>query len=127
MPRLCTGLLKARQPVGMERVAHREGKRVVGQHGLDRIRQGRGDVLQKARGGGAGLLGRDPDHGFATEVIDGRKFEVISGISERRQILQVDVEQFARAAVFSYRRGFGRAGRGNRLTPCASSSRWTVP
>ena len=48
-----TGLLKARQPLGVERVAHRERKRVVGQHGLDRVRQRRRDALEK---GGRGPL-----------------------------------------------------------------------
>lgn len=81
-------LLKSGQPLTVQRMTHRERKGVVGQHGLDGIRQGRRDVLQKAGRGHTRGLGPDRDNRFSAEIIDGGKFEVISGVSQRRQILK---------------------------------------
>ena len=108
------GLLKAREPLVVERMAHREGERVVGEHRLDRIRKRRHDLFEKRRGRDTRGLGADRDDRFAAKVIDGGKFEVISGISERRQIFEINVDELARS-LFFVRRGVARGGRGNWL------------
>src|SRR5438093_1267144 len=59
-PQGAAGLLKAGAALGMLGMAHRERERVVGQHGLNGIRQRGGDVLKKRRRGGTRRLGRDP-------------------------------------------------------------------
>ena len=120
-----TDLLKAGQTVGVERMAHRKGKRIVGQHRFDRIGQRRGNVLEKGRRGQARGVSLNRHNGLATEIIDGGKFEVIAGISERRQILQVDVNQLA-GPLFFVATWLGRAGRGSWFWPCSSRTRWTV-
>src|SRR5688500_2950669 len=76
-PEALTVLLKSGQAIVVEGMPHRKGKRVVRQHGFNRIWQRRGHLREERGGGGAGLLGRDPNHGFTTEVIDGGKFEII--------------------------------------------------
>ena len=90
-------LLKSRQPLSMMRVAHGERERVVRQDRFDAIRQRGDDVLEEGGRRGAGLVRLNRDDGLAAEVIDGRKFEVMPGISQRRQVFEVDVEQLARS------------------------------
>src|SRR5436190_10508704 len=94
------GLLKTREPLVVERMAHREGKRVVGEHRFDRIRKSRHDLFEKRRGRETRGIRADRDDGFAAKVIDGGKFEVISGISERRQIFEIDMDELARSLFF---------------------------
>jgi hypothetical protein len=110
-PQALTGLLKPCQAVGVKRVALREREGVVGQHGFNRVRQRRRDAFEERRGGDTGLIRGDPDHGFTTEVIDGGKFKVITGISERRQIFEVDMKQFA-GTLFFVPPGFRPRGSG---------------
>jgi len=91
-----TRLLEARQTVRMLRVAHREGKRVVRQHGFDPIRQRLDDPLEKPCRGEARLIEANPNDRFAAKVIDGGKLVVVPSISEGRQELNIDVDQLAR-------------------------------
>src|SRR5918993_858781 len=94
------GLLKPRQPLVVKRMSHREDEGVVGEHCLDRIWQCGDDMFEKRGGREARRIGADRDDGFAAKVIDGRKFEVITGISERRQIFEIDMDEFARSMFF---------------------------
>jgi hypothetical protein len=84
----------------MQGVAHREGKRVVGQDGLNRVGQRGGDVLQERRGGGTRGFGRNPHDCFPAEVIDRSKLEIMAGIAEGRQEFEVDVHELSGAAFF---------------------------
>ena len=84
----------------MVRVAHRKREGVIREDRLDAIRQCAQDVLEKAGGGGTRLLGVNGDHRFPTEVIDGGKFKVIPGVSQGRQVFQVDVQELARSLFF---------------------------
>ena len=84
----------------MQGVAHREGKGVVGQDGLNRIGQRGGDVLQERRSGGTGGFGRDRHDCFPAEVIDGGKLEVMPGIAEGRQEFEIDVHELPGPALF---------------------------
>ena len=84
----------------MVRVAHGEREGVVREHRFDGVRQ-RGDhVLQEGGGRGAGLVRLNPDDCLAAKVIDRRELEVVPSVTERRQILEIDVEQLARPALF---------------------------
>lgn len=94
------GLFESGEPVVMLRVTHRERKGVVCQDGLDAIRQDRDDVLQKTCGDRARLFHRHEHHGLATVVIDRCKLIIVAGIAERRQDLDVDMQQLARSALF---------------------------
>ena len=78
-----THLLKARQPRRVPRVPHRKGEGVIREDRLDAVGQGTEDMLEKAGGGDTRLVSVNGDHGFTTEVIDGGKFEIIPGISQR--------------------------------------------
>ena len=53
-PKRGANLLKPSQPVRMKGMPHGKGKRVVGEDGLDAIRQGGDDVLEKRGGHRAG-------------------------------------------------------------------------
>jgi hypothetical protein len=110
----------------MLRVAHREGKRVVRQHGFDPIRQRLDDPLEKPCRGEARLIEANPNDRFAAKVIDGGKLVVVPSISEGRQELNIDVDQLARPLLLVPLRA-GRTGRGRRFCPTRSSTRWTVP
>ena len=76
-------LLEARQAVRVMGMSHGEGERVVRQHGVDAIRQGAEHMLEKRGRDGTGLLGVNRHDRLAAKVVDGRKFEVIPGISQR--------------------------------------------
>jgi len=58
------------------------------------------DVLEEGGGRGAGLVDLNPDDGLAAEVVDGRELEVMPGVTECRQVFQIDVDQLARATLF---------------------------
>src|SRR5262245_17270839 len=90
-------LLKPGQTIREMGVAHRKRHGAVRQHRFNAIRQGLHDMLQERRGGVAGLLGANGHDRLATEIIDRRKFEVISSISQGREKLQIEVQQLARA------------------------------
>ena len=93
-------LLKPGQPRGVKRVAHRKSEGVIGQHGLNGIGQGGEDVLEKRRGGRARLIGMDGNHGFTAEIVDGRKFEVVPGISQGRQVFEIQMQELAGPLLF---------------------------
>jgi hypothetical protein len=95
-----TGLLESRQPIVVQGMTYREGQGVVRQHGFNAIRQAAHDLLEEARGGDTHLLGGDRDDRLTTKVINGRKFVVVPGISQRRQQLDVDMQQLARPTLF---------------------------
>ncbi|OLB23909.1 MAG: hypothetical protein AUH15_02265 [Acidobacteriales bacterium 13_2_20CM_55_8] len=59
------------------------------------VRQAVQDLFEKLGGGTAGLLGRDPSHRLAAEVIDGGEFKVVAGVAQGRQELNIEVEQFS--------------------------------
>jgi hypothetical protein len=122
-----TGLLKARLAIGVLRMPHGEGKRVVGQDRFDRIRQSGRDLLQERRGGGTGRFGRDPDDGFPAEVVDRRELEVMRGVPQGRQVFEVDVNQLARPLFFVPPRLRPRRPRQLIHVTCSSSTRCTVP
>ena len=90
-------LLKAGQARSVPGVTHRKGEGVVREDGFDAVRQGPEDVLEKTGGRNRRLVRVNGDDRFATEVIDRGKFEVIPGISQGREVLQVDVQEFAGA------------------------------
>jgi len=95
-----TGLLESREAVVVQGMTHGEGQGVVRQYGFDPIRQAAHDLLEEARSGETGLLGRDRDDRLTTKIINGRKFVVVPGISQRRQQLDVDMQQLAWPTLF---------------------------
>src|SRR5688500_2739768 len=78
-----THLLKAGEPRRVKGIAHGEREGVVGQHRFDAIWQRRQHVLEECRRGRTGLVGMNRYDGFATEIVDRRKFVVIPGVSQR--------------------------------------------
>jgi hypothetical protein len=110
----------------MVRIAHREGKGVVRQHRVNPVGPGRQNAFEERRRGRARLVQADPDDGLAAEIIDGGKFEVIPGISQRRQKLDIDVYELAGALLFVPLRSRLRRPR-LATDPARSSVRCTVP
>ena len=93
-------ILEPHQPVRIARVAHREGERVIGEDGFDGIRERSRDLLEERGRRRTGLLGPNRDHGLAAEVVDGGEHEVMPRIAQRRQLLQVEMEQLAGPMLF---------------------------
>lgn len=91
------GLLEPAAASWMGGLDHGEGPGVVGHHGFDWVGQLVENPLEKDRSRCAALLGGDPGDGFAGVVVNGCKFEVVAGISESRQVLDIQVEQLSRS------------------------------
>src|SRR5439155_368048 len=87
--------LEASLAIAMVSMLHGEHPGVVGHDGLDPVGQAVQDLFEKLGGGTAGLLGRDPSHRLAAEVIDGGEFKVVAGVAQGRQELNIEVEQFS--------------------------------
>jgi len=94
------GLLEAASASWVSGLDHGEGPGVVGHHGFDWVGQLVENPLEKDGSRRAVLLGGDPSDGFARVVVDSCKFEVVAGISESRQVLNIQVEQFSRSRFF---------------------------
>jgi len=94
------GLLEAAAASWVSGLDHGEGPGVVGHHGFDWVGQLVENPLEKDGSRRAVLLGGDPSDGFARVVVDGCKFEVVAGISESWQVLDVQMEQLSRSRFF---------------------------
>ena len=118
-------LLEPRQPLRVERMAHRKGEGVIGQNGLDAVRECGDHVFEKGGRRGASLVRPDRHDGFSAEIVDGRELKVMPGVPQRRQVFEVEVEQLARPLFFIATRG--RPCRSRQLIrPWRSRRRCTV-
>src|SRR5215475_4977628 len=96
---MATRLFKSRLTVAVPGLLHSERQGVIRQHGFDTVGQPVDDLLEERRGSGAGLLRRYRHDGLPAEIVHGRKFVVIPGVSEGRQEFDIEVQQLAGPAL----------------------------
>ena len=98
-------LLEAREAIAVARMPHGKREGIVRQHRFDAVWEGGGDFFEKARGRETRRVRPNRDHGFAAEIVDSRELEVVPRVTERRQVLQIDVHQLAGARQEALDRG----------------------